>query len=333
MITPKIPLLKDGQILSVDVVNSIIKRTEYAGDLLKQSKLIAGDGVTIQPQYDGTRVTLASFLSGSRIVGYYTRTEEPGAGRFAFVYDGVRFSNILPEISTIISVEIDGANIIVGYNAIDSSRVNFLFDGNTFTLLPVPPDAAFLDISGSRYVGIIGSLNVPGFVGDGFTFSYINTSSIVPSGYRSIAVFPYGIDGQKIVGATFIFRSIGNIQAFIGWVYDGSNYLRIEVPGFPLTNLSGTSVYGVDGENIIGESTTNLNDIAAQKSWLYNGETFTYISFPGSSYTRLASIKGSNIVGTYGLANGVERSFIFNGSTYSDFIYPGAVRTVITGIG
>jgi len=57
MITPKIPLLKDGQILSVDVVNSIIKRTEYAGDLLKQSRLIAGDGVTIQPQYNGTRVS------------------------------------------------------------------------------------------------------------------------------------------------------------------------------------------------------------------------------------------------------------------------------------
>ena len=57
MITPKIPLLKDGQILSVDVVNSIIKRTEYAGDLLMRYKLIAGDGVTIEPQYNGTRIS------------------------------------------------------------------------------------------------------------------------------------------------------------------------------------------------------------------------------------------------------------------------------------
>lgn len=268
-----------------------------------------------------------------RIVGYYTRTGGDAGGRFAFVYDGVRFSNILPEISTIINVEIDGANIIVGYNAINSSRVYFLFDGNTFTLLPVPPNAAFLGISGSTYVGIIGSVNVPGFVGDGFSFSYINTSSIVPSGYQAVSISPYGIDGQKIVGATFIYRSIGNIQARIGWVYDGSNYLRIEVPGFPLTNLSDTSVYDVDGENIIGESSTDLNDIATHKCWLYNGETFTYISFPESSYTNLTGIKGSNIVGNYRLTNGREGSFVFDGSTYSDFIYPGAVKTVITGIG
>jgi hypothetical protein len=71
MITPKIPLLKDGQILSVDVVNSIIKRTEYAGDLLKQSKLIAGDGVTIQPQYNGTRVSVSG---GNMYIGIAAST-------------------------------------------------------------------------------------------------------------------------------------------------------------------------------------------------------------------------------------------------------------------
>jgi len=64
MITPKIPLLKDGQILSVDVVNSIIKRTEYAGDLLKQYKLIAGTEMYVEPHYDGTRVSYLQPVGG-----------------------------------------------------------------------------------------------------------------------------------------------------------------------------------------------------------------------------------------------------------------------------
>jgi hypothetical protein len=64
MITPKIPLLKDGQILSVDVVNSIIKRTEYAGDLLKQYKLIAGNEMYVEPHYDGTRVSYLQPVGG-----------------------------------------------------------------------------------------------------------------------------------------------------------------------------------------------------------------------------------------------------------------------------
>jgi len=64
MITPKIPLLKDGQILSVDVVNSIIKRTEYAGDLLKQYKLIAGNEIYVEPHYVGTRVSYLQPVGG-----------------------------------------------------------------------------------------------------------------------------------------------------------------------------------------------------------------------------------------------------------------------------
>jgi hypothetical protein len=57
MIAPKIPLVQDGQILSTNLVNSMIGRIEYAADLLRQYKLIAGDEMYVEPHFDGTRVS------------------------------------------------------------------------------------------------------------------------------------------------------------------------------------------------------------------------------------------------------------------------------------
>jgi hypothetical protein len=57
MIAPKIPLVQDGQILSTNLVNSMIGRIEYAADLLRQYKLIAGEEMYVEPHFDGTRVS------------------------------------------------------------------------------------------------------------------------------------------------------------------------------------------------------------------------------------------------------------------------------------
>lgn len=64
MIAPRIPLVRDGQILSTDLVNSIIARTEYAADLLRQYKLIAGDEMYVEPHFDGTRVSYFQPVAG-----------------------------------------------------------------------------------------------------------------------------------------------------------------------------------------------------------------------------------------------------------------------------
>ena len=57
MIAPQIPLVRDGQILSTNLVNSMIGRIEYAADLLRQYKLVAGDEMYVEPHFDGTRVS------------------------------------------------------------------------------------------------------------------------------------------------------------------------------------------------------------------------------------------------------------------------------------
>jgi len=57
MIAPKVPLVRNGQILSTNLVNSMIGRIEYAADLLRQYKLVAGDEMYVEPHFDGTRVS------------------------------------------------------------------------------------------------------------------------------------------------------------------------------------------------------------------------------------------------------------------------------------
>lgn len=64
MISPKLEKLSDGSILTTNIVNSLINRIEYAADLLRQYKLIAGEEAYIEPHYDGTRVSFGSPVGG-----------------------------------------------------------------------------------------------------------------------------------------------------------------------------------------------------------------------------------------------------------------------------
>jgi hypothetical protein len=53
-----------GTRLTTDLVNDIINRTEYAADLLRQYKLIAGNGMYVEPHFDGTRVSYLQQVAG-----------------------------------------------------------------------------------------------------------------------------------------------------------------------------------------------------------------------------------------------------------------------------
>ena len=64
MISPRLPKVVSGTRLTTDLLNSMIKRTEYAADLLQQYKLIAGNQMYIEPHYDGTRVSYLQPVGG-----------------------------------------------------------------------------------------------------------------------------------------------------------------------------------------------------------------------------------------------------------------------------
>ena len=57
MIYPRLNKVGNGQRMSVELVNGLIKRTEYATELLRQYKTIAGDDITIEQQPDGRRIS------------------------------------------------------------------------------------------------------------------------------------------------------------------------------------------------------------------------------------------------------------------------------------
>ena len=64
MIKPRLPKVATGTMLTTDLVNDIINRTEYAADLLRQYKLTAGNKMYIEPHYDGTRVSYLQPVGG-----------------------------------------------------------------------------------------------------------------------------------------------------------------------------------------------------------------------------------------------------------------------------
>ena len=64
MIRPRLSKVASGTRLTINLVNDIINRTEYAADLLRQYKLVAGSGMYVEPHYDGTRVSYLQQVAG-----------------------------------------------------------------------------------------------------------------------------------------------------------------------------------------------------------------------------------------------------------------------------
>lgn len=64
MIREKLSLVSNGQQLTIDLVNKIINRIEYAALLLAQYKLVEGSQTYIEPHFDGTRVSFLRPVGG-----------------------------------------------------------------------------------------------------------------------------------------------------------------------------------------------------------------------------------------------------------------------------
>ena len=231
MISPRLSKVVSGTRLTTDLLNSMIKRTEYAADLLQQYKLIAGNQMYIEPHYDGTRVSYLQPVGGGttpaqpvspayRIVGYSI------SGIFSgFIYDGSTFTDIfVPGSALTIPYGIDGLNI-VGRADISGITRGFLYDGSTFTTFSVPGSTTTIayGIDGLNIVGhtVISGIN-RGFLYNGSTF----TDIFVPG---STLTIPYGIDGLNIVGRA----DISGITR--GFLYDGSTFTTFSVPGSTTT--------------------------------------------------------------------------------------------------
>lgn len=317
---PRIPEVQNGQMLSANILNHIIRRTEYAADLLGQYKLINGDNISIERQFDGTRINAELVEAAKfRIVGSATVA---GVGR-GFVYDGLTFTDIfVPGSAGTSANDIDGSNIVGSADFASGTpfRRGFLYNGSTFTDIVFPGiswDGPFIrgtmraqGIDGSNITGTYqdNSFNVRGFLYNGSTYTNITASPNLTSLEK--------ISGSNIVGTNYGISPPGM------FIYDGATFTYFNYPG-----ASNNQALGIDGSNIVGFA----ND-GVIKGFLYDGTTFTDIIYPGATETFAAGIKGSNIVGT-AVVGGVNRGFLYDGSTFTDIIYPGASSTGASGIG
>ena len=131
MIYPRLNQVKNGQRMSVELVNGLIKRTEYAADLLRQYKCVAGTDISVVQEYDGTTISGAAKFNivGLTVIGGVIR---------GFLYNGLTFSDIFVPGNTQTQARgIDNLNI-VGFTAISGVGRGFLYNGSTFTDIFVP---------------------------------------------------------------------------------------------------------------------------------------------------------------------------------------------------
>lgn len=173
MIAPKIPLLRDGQILSANLVNSMIARIEYAADLLRQFKCISGEAeIYIEPHFDGTRVsynqpvaggaTPTLPLRGQNQQNLYDLVGENGSGK---TFNSAEQASLFGDINNFYDIDLADITGLFGLNAYVLVTGSFLtqsrafgyieglsfawwvfwpgFNGTGTSELPPPPDPSY----------------------------------------------------------------------------------------------------------------------------------------------------------------------------------------------
>ena len=311
MIRPRLPKIASGTRLTTNLVNDIINRTEYAADLLRQYKLVAGNGMYIEPHYDGTRVSYLQPVAGGatptqpispafRVVGTCTL-----AGVFTgFVYDNGSYTTCMVPGSTLTQLFGIQGSIACGYTQVGGAFKGFTTDFSEINFISNCQQV--YDIDGENFVGVSSG---------GSSFVSINGSRIIPT-YLTYDVDLYALSGSLVVGRA---TKAGAPPKSYGLIYNGSTSTIYDFGAPEITEFR-----GVDGTKISGR---DING-----GFIFDGSAIQRVLVPGTLRTEANKIYGTNVVGVYAVPS-QERGFLYNGSTYTDIFVPGSTRTVALGIG
>jgi hypothetical protein len=327
MIYPRLGKVGNGQRMSVELVNGLIKRTEYAADLLRQYKLVGIPGL-----FNGTTIS-AEELGLSRDLPDIVGTATIGGINFGFrlLGAGLRDPNTKEAQGEIFSAPNSSATFFAGADGSDivgSATTNqgvkgFLLQGSTYTFFTMPsvPSSTLTEARGVRAGQIVGLYrrgpfavgSQRGFLFNGSTFSDI----FVPGSFATNAT---GIQGSNIVGS-FNFPSLNNQ----GFIYNGSTFTFLSAPGSTTTLAN-----GIDGINIVGSCV--IDGISKGYYYNYISGQFTIFEVPGSISTTANGIKDTTIVGQT-VIGGITKAFILaeeikgGGTFFRTFSIPGATST------
>jgi hypothetical protein len=109
----------------------------------------------------------------------------------------------------------------------------------------------------------------------------------VPGAENNANTRALGVSGNNVVG-----EYIDGSGHQYGFLYNGSSYTTLNVPG-----SYGTIACGVSGNNIVGCYQTTSGQVDA---FLYNGTSYTTLNIPGDDGNAQAwGISGNKIVGYY----------------------------------
>jgi len=247
MIRPPLPRVSEGQILDLNLTNQIIQRTEYAADLLRQYRPLAGENIGVSQEQYGRRLSSAIEEIDSR---KYKFRVVSGGGRS--IYDpNTKTSTIPTGTSPTDSFYDISGNFVVGAryaNTSEEEDFGLIYNGSSFTTVQFgvvyqPGDIPYTELRGTDGSSAVGF----------YEYDTFDESSI------------YGVQcnlaGQKI-------RDI--------------IYPKIPPQGF--YEAQATDAYDVYEDNIIGETiiyyspTPSSPTARSYISWLFNNGTFTILT-------------------------------------------------------
>lgn len=234
----------------------------------------------------------------------------------------------VPGADSTVATGISGNNIVGYYNYPDGRRGSFLYNGTTYTTFYAPggdvPGALTYaygidgnNIVGKYWIPNVGMSNDSGFLYNGTTFTPI--SPPVTSGSMD-EVAARGISGNNII--------VTRGEGFLGvsFLYNGSSYTTLEIPGSPTAyGIPTSSAYGISGNNIVGRYTSAGG---VEHDFLYDGTTYSILApVPDSDNSYVRGISGNNIVGYYAPPMGWMQGFIYDGTTYTTLNVAGSHGT------
>lgn len=318
MIRPRLPKIAGGTKLTTNLINAIINRTEYAADLLRQYKLIAGTEMYVEPHYDGTRVSYLQPVGGGATPtqpispsGKYRIIGDSSAGYY--VYDPSK--NTLEFLASGYNPLGIKGNLICGTINLGLGVGNraFLYNGETYTLYQHPNANTFNGTYGlhlydnficgyyqkedeySNFYGYILNINTGTFTdfnyGGPYTETYIN-----------------GIYENYLCGVSY------GISIQVAWFYNGSNFVILQQ--YPPNNpeLQFVEPLSVSKNYVVGYADI-LTDTGYQtKGYIYNINTEEILlkSYPDSLTTDFFDIHNENLIVGRAVIGGINRAIIYD---------------------
>ena len=237
------PLAGPGGTVPQDVEGSLIVGTFLDAAAVSHGFIYDGRTWTTldAPAAAAPRGTGAYGVSNGTVSGTFV---DASGQTFGFLYDGTSWTALehpsigVGRVDTVARGISDGT--VVGYAIESLAARGFVYRGGAFREVIVPGSIGTFpqDVDGDRIVGTFDDPLTRGFLLDGNALQVIDHPLGLPLG-----TFLTGVDGANIVG-NYLSATDGRSHGFL---FDGTNYIPIDVPG-----ATDTAATGIDGTRIVG---------------------------------------------------------------------------------